>query len=182
MKYLKLITLVALVMPISLLGQTTSQIGVVDFARVVRESALGVKASEALQVTFDERRGELEALQADLAVLQERLQTQERVLSQSAIAELNREIQDKTTQLGRDQEDAERELQARQQELIAPVVEVAGAVLDAYGREEGYTIILDGSNPQAGIIFVEELIDITTEIIRIMDAAEAGEPDKQLKY
>ena len=96
--------------------------------------------------------------------------------------ELNREIQDKNTQLGRDQEDAERELQAKQQELIAPVVEVAGAVLDAYGREEGYTLILDGSNPQAGIIFAQELINITTEIIRIMDAAEAGEPDEQFQY
>ena len=177
-RYLKLITLMLLLMPTSLAAQVGSKVGVVDIGRVVRECAKGVKASEELQIFFDERRVQLEALQNELNDLQQRLQTQERALSQSALAELNRDIQTKTTQLGRDQEDAEVELQAKQEELIAPVFDAAGVALDAYAREQGYTLILDASNPQSGIVFVEEVADITTEIIRRLDAAEPGEPSE----
>ena len=178
MRYLKPIALMLLLLPTSLAAQVGSKVAVVDIGRVVRECARGAKASAELQIFFDERRGQLEALQNELNDLQQRLQTQERVLSQSALAELNRDIQSKTTQLGRDQEDAESELQAKQEELIAPVFDAAGAALDAYAREQGYTLILDASNPQSGIVFVEEVADITTEIIRRLDAAEPSEPSK----
>jgi outer membrane protein len=177
MRYLKLIAL-TLLLPTSLAAQVGSKVGVIDIGRVVRDCASGVRASEQIQIFFDERRGLLEALQNELNGLQERLQTQERALSQSALAELNRDIQTKTTQLTRNQEDAELELQAKQQELIAPVVDAAGAALEEYAREQGYTLILDASSPQSGIVFVEEVADITTEIIRRLDAAETGEPSE----
>jgi outer membrane protein len=167
-----------LLMPTSLAAQVGSKVGIIDLGRVVRECAKGVKASEELQIFFDERRVQLEALQNELNDLQQRLQTQERALSPSALAELNRDIQTKTTQLARDQEDAELELQAKQQELMTPVVDAAGAALEVYAREQGYTLILDASNPQSAIIFVEDVADITTEIIRRLDAAEAGEPSE----
>ena len=167
-----------LLLPTSFAAQVGSKVGVVNIGRVVRECAKGVKASEELQIFFDERRVQLDALQNELNDLQQRLQTQERALSQSALAVLNRDIQTKTTQLGRDREDAELELQAKQEELIAPVYAEASAVLDAYAREQGYTLILDASNPQSGIVFVEEVADITTEIIRRLDAAEPGEPSE----
>ena len=62
--------------------------------------------------------------------------------------------------------------------LHFPVVELAGIALDAYAREQGYDLILDASNPQTGILFVEEIVDITTEIIRRLDAevVEQKEP------
>ena len=149
-----------------------------DLGRAVRECAPGIKASEELQIFFEERRGQLETLQNEINDLQQRVQTQERALSQTALAELNRDIQAKSTQLSRDQEDAEAELQLKQQTVFAPVVELAGNALDEYAREQGYDLILDTSNPQTGILFVEEITNVTTEIIRRLDAeaVEQQEP------
>ena len=167
-----------LLLPTSLGAQVSSKVGVVDLGRVVRECSKGVIASEELQIFFDERRVQLEALQNELNNLQQKLQTQERALSQLALTELNRDIQTKTTQLEREQEDAEAELQAKRQELIAPVVGAASAAIETYASEHDYTLIVDSSNPQSSIVFIEALVDITNEIIRLLDAAEDGDPSE----
>jgi outer membrane protein len=177
MRYLKLIVVASLLMPVSLFAQVdASKVGVINFEQAVRDSAQGKQATDDLQVFFEERRAQLEASQNELADLQQKLQTQERALSETALAELTRDIERKTTDLTRDQEDAEVELQAKQDELFRPVFSRTGEVLQDYAAAEGYAVILDTSNPQSGIIFVEEVIDITTEIIEILDAGETASP------
>ena len=124
---------------------------------------------------LDERSAQLQATQDELTRLQQDLQTRERALSQAVLAQLNRQIQDLTTQLARDQEDAELDLQAKQDELFMPVFEKVGLMLEAYADEQGFSAIFDVSNPPTGIIYYDEVVDITTEIIRRMDAAESTE-------
>ncbi len=177
MRYLKLIVVASLLMPVSLFAQgDNSKVGVINFEQAVRESVQGKQATDDLQVFFEERSLQLEASQNELADLQQKLRTQERALSETALAELNRDIERKSTDLTREQEDAELDLQAKQDELYRPVFARTGQVLQDYAAEKGYAVILDTSNPSSGIIFVEEVIDITTEIIELMDAPAPAAP------
>jgi outer membrane protein len=179
MRYLKLILVASLLVPTSLFAQLdSSKVGVINFEQAVRDSAQGKQATDDLQVFFEERRALLETSQNELADMQQKLQTQERALSETALAELNRDIERKMTDLTREQEDAELDLQSKQDELFRPVFERAGQVLQDYAAEQGYAVILDTSNPQSGIIFVEEVIDITAEIIQILDTAVPGVPSQ----
>ena len=149
-------------------------IAVINFERVVAESADGRAAGVDLQAYYDELSSGLEDQQKRLAELQEQLVTQERVLSPAALAELNRNIQVTQTRLTRDTEDAEMEMQVKQDELFLPIFERAQGVFQEYVQEQDYLLIFNSSAPQSGLIYAADTIDITTEIIRRMDAAASS--------
>ena len=174
MRFLKLILLAALVSPATVLAQG-GKIAVINVDTAVSGSAAGKTAIAERQAFFDERNTELQATQTELTRLQTELQTRERALAPAALAALNRDIQDLTTKLTRDGEDAELDLQAKQDELFMPVFEMVSMMLEAYAQELGFAVIFDVSNPQTGIIYFDEVVDVTTEIIRRMDAAETTE-------
>jgi outer membrane protein len=177
MKHWMPVLLVTLLTPGSLLAQ---KIAVINFDRVVAESADGRAAGVELQAYFDELSSNLQQQQTDLNELQEQLATQERVLSPTALAQLNRNIQAAQTRLTRDTEDADMEMQAKQDELLLPVFEKAQAVFEQYAQEQDFTMIFNAAAPQSGLVYAANSIDITNEIIRRMDAAsqtnEATEP------
>jgi len=173
MRYLRLLLLVSLVAPVSLLAQG-SKIGIVNFDRAVAESAEGQVVMAEFQAFLEERQGALAALQQELTDVQTRLETQQLALSPAALADLNRQVQDLTIRLTREQEDANRDAEVRQGELVLPIFEKANQVMLAYAAEQAFSLILDASNPQSGIIFASDVTDITTEIIRRMDTVQSG--------
>src|SRR5205814_2029606 len=117
-------------------------------------------------------KAEIEKKQKELDDKQNQLKTQDRVLSETAKAELTRDIERRNTDLTRASEDAQKELDSLRQELLGPVVSVARRVLDALASEKGYDTILDSSAPQNNIIFVDKRIDITDELIKRIDALQ----------
>ena len=168
MKYLKLVLLVTLLTPASLLAQ---KFAVINFDRVVAESLEGRTAGSELEEHYNSLAANLEAEQASLEEMQGRLATQERVLSATALAGLNRDIQNTQTRLTRASEDAQLEMQVQNDELLLPIFERAQMVFQAYADEQQYTLIFNISAEQTGLIYAAPSIDITNEIIRRMDAA-----------
>ena len=164
MRFLKLILIAALVSPVTVLAQG-AKIAVINVDTAVSESAAGKAAIAERQAFFDERNAELQATQVELTRLQTELQTRERVLPPAALAVLNRDIQDLTTKLTRDGEDAELALQAKQDELFMPVFEKVGLMLEAYAQDLGFAVIFDVSNPQTGIIYFDEVVDVTAFLV-----------------
>ena len=120
------------------------------------------------------------AQQEKLAELQQRRVTQERALSASALAALDRDIQDASTQLERDSQDADRDLLAEQNVRLTPIYEKVQQIFQEYANEQQYSLILNVANPESPVIFFSDTIDLTTEIIRRLDSgsgtAEAAEP------
>jgi hypothetical protein len=95
------------------------------------------------------------------------------VLSEAARVDLTRKIEAANTRLTRDTEDAERAAAEKQNVLFGPIAQLAKTVLDKYALESGYAVVFDSSSQATNIIFVNELADITTEIIRRVDAEAA---------
>jgi outer membrane protein len=155
-------------------GLAQSRIAVVDFERAAVGSAEGKKAEAKFNARLTERRNELEKKQKDLDDKQNKLKTQDRVLSETAKAELAKDIERGTTELTRLNEDAQKELDSLRQELLGPVVQIARRVLDALASEKGYDTILDSSAPNSNIIFVDKRIDITDELTKRVDAVTAA--------
>ncbi len=168
MKYLKLVFLVTLMAPASLLAQ---RVAVINFDRVVAESIEGRGAGAELEAHYNTLAAALEAEQASLEEMQGRLATQERVLSPAALTQLNRDIQNTQTRLTRSSEDAQLEMQAKNDELLLPIFEKAQAVFQEYANEQQYTLIFNIAVEQSGLIYAAPSVDITNEIIRRMDAA-----------
>jgi outer membrane protein len=171
MKYLKLVLLVTMLTPGSLLAQ---RVAVINFDRVVAESLEGRVAGAELEEHYNSLAADLEAEQASLEEMQNRLATQERVLSPAALAGLNRDIQNTQTRLTRASEDAQLEMQATNDELLLPIFEKAQLVFQEYADEQQFTLIFNIAAEGTGLIYAAPSIDITNEIIRRMDDAAAG--------
>ena len=175
-----LLLTVILLFPLIPVRSQTSRIAVVDFEKAVVESAEGKKSSEKFSAALQSKQADAEKRQKELEDGQKKLQTQERTLSETAKANLQRDIDRRTTELRRLNEDAQKELQSLRDELLRPIAERASAILNALAAEQGYTLIIDVSNPQSNVVWFNPKNDLTEELTRRIDAAtkttEAAKP------
>jgi outer membrane protein len=146
-----------------------SKVAVVDFEKAVVESAEGKKSSDKFNGTLQAKQAEGEKRQKELEDAQRKLQTQERTLSDTAKANLQRDIERRTTEFQRYNEDTQKELQSLRDELLRPIAERASAILNAMAAEQGYTLIVDVSNPQTNVVWFNPKNDITAELTKRID-------------
>lgn len=177
MRQVTLLVLISLLVPAALLAQAptaAAKVAVIDFQGALAGNAMGKKAQEQLGAEVNKRQADMERTQKSLEDAQNRLRAQTNVLSDTAKADLGREIDRLTTDLQRKNDDAQKELQEIQQTLLRPIAERLQKVLDAYASEMGYAVVLDAMS----IVWAAPTTDITTEIIRRVDADVAATAPK----
>jgi outer membrane protein len=155
----------------TVLSAQLAKVGVVDFEKAVVESAEGKKASEKFNATLQAKQTELEKRQKDIDDQTKKLQNGARTLSDTAKADLQKDIDRKTTDLQRINEDAQKDLQTLRDELLRPIAEKATALMNAMAAEQGYTLVVDISNPQTNVVFFNPKNDVTPELVKRIDAA-----------
>jgi outer membrane protein len=186
-----LISLVLIALPVALLAQGQAQtppaaasapkeasagagpsgrVAVVDFQKAVLENAEGKKAQEKLMAEVSKRQKDFEEKQKNLQDAQNKLQTQNQALSDTAKADLSRQIEKLNTDLQRMNDDAQKDIGDLQQQLLRPIADRAQKVLQAYSAENGFSVVFDVSNQTNNIVYVQDVADITTEIIRRVDS------------
>ena len=192
MRKLSLVVLIGLLLPAALLAQAPAapppapkdapaaagagRVAVVDFQKAVTENSEGKKAQEKFMAELNKRQKEFEDKQKALSEAQNKLQTQDKVLSDTVKADLAKQIDRLNTELQRMNDDAQKELGDFQQQLFRPIAERTQEVLKSYSAENGFAVVFDSSSQANSIIYVQEVADITTEIIRRVDAAAAKAP------
>ena len=189
----KIIVLVSMLLPAAVLAQAPApaqapketpaaasagagRVAVVDFQKAVIENAEGKKAQEKFMAEVNKRQKEFEGKQKSLSDAQNKLQTQAQVLTDPVKVELNRQIDKLNTELQRMNDDAQKDLGDFQQQLFRPIMEQTQKVLQAYSVENGFAVVFDVSSQANSIIYVQDVADITTEIIRRVDATVAKAP------
>jgi outer membrane protein len=168
----------ALLVCVPSLRAQLSTVVVVDFERAVVESAEGKKAQDKFNGSLQAKQNEIEKKQKDIEEQQKKLQNGARTLSDVAKADLQKDIDRRTTELQRASEDAQKEMQALRDELLKPIADRATAILNAMASEQGYTLVIDLSNPDSNIVWFNEKNNITAELVKRIDAALAKEPPK----
>jgi outer membrane protein len=148
-----------------------SKVAVVDFEKALVESVEGKKSSDRFNATLQAKQADGEKRQKELEDAQRKLQTQERTLSEVAKANLQKDIDRRTTEMQRFNEDSQKELQSMRDELLRPIAEKASALLNQLAAEKGYTLVVDISNPQNNVVWFNPQNDITAELTKRIDAA-----------
>ncbi len=146
------------------------RVAVVDFQKAVVENTEGKKAQERFMAEVNKRQKDFEGKQKSLTDAQNKLQTQAQVLTDTVKGDLNRQIDKLNTELQRMNDDAQKDLGDLQQQLFRPIMEQTQKVLQAYSAENGFAVVFDVSSQANSIIYVQDVADITTEIIRRVDA------------
>jgi outer membrane protein len=155
-------------------AQTPSKVGVIQVQAAIVSTKDGQKAVADLETKLSPLKNQLEKKQAEIRELQERLQRGGNAMAEAAKADLARTIDQKTKSYQRDMEDAQAEYQDEQRKMLEELGQKMEAVIDKFAVANGYSVILDVSNPNTPVLYAANAIDITKEIIDLYDKAAPG--------
>lgn len=141
-----------------------TKLAVIDVQRVVTDSDPGKEALQQLKELSDAKVQEGQALQQELATLREQFNKQRFTLAEDRLEAMNKEIEDKSIAMQRFEDDAQRDLNEARRRALGALEQRIMPVIDAIGREKGLTLIFNKF--QSGLVFADETVDITDEVIR----------------
>lgn len=149
--------------------QAPPKVGVISIQGALVGTKDGQKASQQLDAKFMPKKKEFDTRQSEIAQLQDQYNKGGAVMSEDKRNQLARDIDEKKKRLQRDMQDAEEELQGEQQRLLQGLGQRMMAVIEKYAKDNGYTMILNVSDPNTPVLYASSAIDITQDIISLYD-------------
>ncbi|HEX8354607.1 MAG TPA: OmpH family outer membrane protein [Pyrinomonadaceae bacterium] len=124
-----------------------------------------VAAFQTVEREFKPRRDEIQTLRTRLEALAKEIESTKAVADQKALAAKADQATQLDTEIKRKQEDGQKALDRRVQELTGPVYQDIGTALQAFARARGLTVVFDVSKMQGVVMVVNDQIDITSAFI-----------------
>jgi Skp family chaperone for outer membrane proteins len=152
------------------------RIGIIVVERLVRESPDYARAEEAFTRAMTDRTALLEAKRSELQTAQEAVISGTAGLDTTARAGLVQAAEDLQVEVDRMTTDIQTDLAALREELLAPVYDQVDEEVVSYIEEFGFDLVLDGSSPSLGLVFLDGTADITDAILARM---RTGSPDAE---
>ncbi len=149
--------------------QPAAKVGVISVQGAIVGTHDGQKASQELEVKFNPKKKEFDTRQSEIAQLQDQYNKGGSVMNEDKRNQLARDIDEKKKRLERDMQDANEELQSEQQKVLQGLGQRMMAVIEKYAKDNGYTMILDVSNPNTPVLYASSGIDITQDIVQLYD-------------
>jgi outer membrane protein len=143
-----------------------TKIAVIGFQEAVAQTNDFQRRFADLQKKYDPKRQQINSLNSDIASLQKDLQTKSATLSDAERATKAKQLDEKQKELKRAGEDAQGDFQQDMQQTFAAVAAKVAETVDAYAKEHGYSVVLDGGNQQLPVvIYANSSVDITKAVV-----------------
>ncbi len=146
-----------------------TKIAVIDVEKLVAESPKGKAGRAEMEKLRTAKRGQLEAKKQEVLELRKRLDEGRLSLAADKLQEMQEELEAKAVSLKRLEDDSNRELQRKGERLMADIEKQILPVIQAVGKEQGYSLILN--KYQSGLLYADETVDITQQVIESMAAS-----------
>lgn len=147
-----------------------SKVAYVVLQRIANESADGRVATTRIQALQQKKAAELNDKNKQLATLQQRLEKEGAVMSATASADLQKQVEKLNLDVQRFTQDAQAEVQELQQQLQAEFQDKLTPVLAKVAEDMGLEFVFNG--PDAGLVWADPALDISSEVIKKLDAAK----------
>ena len=151
------------------------KVGTVNLQYILTNSKIAKSAQAQLQAKGDELQKNVQKERDKYETLKNEIEKKKTVWSQEILQDKVRELQ-KIEEFGKIvSRDANFELQSLEKKLMGPILNELGDVITAYGKREGYTLIMDntGQGARSGILYADETLDISDKLLKDLDAALA---------
>jgi outer membrane protein len=147
------------------------KIGVINVERLIQESALGKEAFNRVKKLNDAKKEEGEKLSKELREMEQKLAEQGSAMADDKRDALQKSYQEKAIAFKRFQDDATRDLEAAQKKELSELERRVFPVINQVGKEKGFTLILNKF--QSGLVFVDDSVDITDEVLKVFNTTVA---------
>ncbi|MFN8543310.1 MAG: OmpH family outer membrane protein [Candidatus Binatia bacterium] len=145
------------------------KIGVVDMQRALNECDAGKKAKDQVKAKFEKAGDQLKRQREELDRAREDYEKKAIVLKDEERRNLEKDLEGRALEFKRKSEDLKRDLERTDRELTSGIVADLYGVVQQYGKERGYTVILEAQNGQ--VVFADEASDITAEVVKIFNTS-----------
>ena len=143
------------------------RIAYVDVQRVLARSAAGVTAREQLEREKAAMQKQVDGQRVDAEKLREELEKKGQLLSADARREKQENLERKVRDVRRLVDDLQKELQKKEQEILARVLNDISGVVQKIGKEKGFTLIVERRG--ASVLYGAPEADVTEEVVRLFD-------------
>lgn len=138
-----------------------------NVADVIQSQPEFAEMTRAFDQEIADSRTELQEEAAEVDSLIQEYQQQESVLSPQAKEQMQQEIRSRQQELVSRQQEMNTQLGTRQQELLAPILEQVGDVIEQVRMERNYSMVLDISSE--GVVAADPALDITGLVMSRVD-------------
>jgi outer membrane protein len=150
---------------------SSNKIGFIDLQRVLARSSSGVAAREQLEKEKGAMQREMEGKRQELEKLRDELEKKAALMTADARREKQDTFERKRRDFTRLADDFQKELEKKEQSLLQRVLQEISGVIEKYGKERGYFMIVERRG--AGLLYAAAEADLTDDVIRAFDQ-EAG--------
>lgn len=144
---------------------TQVKIAYVDVEEVMKEYEGSKIAEEEMKAQSEEMSRQLDQLALPFQQKVQEYQQNQQNLSASAKQEKERELMQEQQMIQQQQQMAQQQVQAEGQVKIEKINEDIDAFISVYAKSKGYTYILGSSDQTKSILYGEESLDITEDVI-----------------
>ena len=137
-----------------------TSIGFVDIPYIINNAPQAVNAEQRLEQEFAPREEELKVQRARLAELDEELKTRALELSDTELAQLDREIRSLERRIKRDEQDFREELNIQKNNEFKKVRILVLEAIAKFGQSNNYDLIVSD-----GVLYANKQIDVTEDIL-----------------
>ncbi len=155
-------------------AQQTSKIAIINSQRAFELSAEGKKAIAQFQERDTKIKGDIQKLDDSIRALENRLSTGRLTMTQEALVSVQTDLDKKQTERKRYEEDATRDVQQFQMNIVNKLRAEMVTIIQALRKEKGYDVVIDLTS--SGIVDYDPTLDITDEVVRRYDASKVAAP------
>lgn len=142
-----------------------TKIGVIDIQTAILATNEGQREFNNLTTKFQPKQTELQNLSKEVDDLQKQFDTQSDKLNEDARANLAKQLDTKKKNLQRIYEDAQGDFESQKNDILKTLGNKVYATLDQYAKDNGFSVIVDVSNPQTPVLWAAQSTNITKAIV-----------------
>lgn len=157
------------------MGGSHEKIAVVMFQAAVARTNEGQRDFANLEKKFAPKNEQLKQESDQINALKKQLQSSAKTLTADQRQEKVDEIQSKEKELSQQVDDARSDFQTQMGTAFNSLAQKVGAVMTAYAKQHGYSIILDASAQNSPVLWASPTTDITKAVVAAYNA-KSGVP------
>ena len=161
-KLATLMVALSVVLPAAQASAAELKVGYVNTQRIFRDAPTAVKAQKRIEAEFSKRDQDLQRMAKQLQALQESLEKNSVTMSEAERRSKEKELNDLSREFQRRQREFREDLNLRQNEENAAIIEKANKAIKQIAETEKYDLIVQD------VVWVSPKLDITDKIIKAL--------------
>ncbi|KYG68627.1 hypothetical protein AZI87_05165 [Bdellovibrio bacteriovorus] len=140
-----------------------AKIGFVDMQKAIKATSAGKKATAELDAQFESEKKNFEKKEAELKTMAQDLEKKKAVMSEEAFKAKQIEYQKAVMAFRDSMAKSQNEIQKKQEQLTAPILEKMEKVIAQVSKEKGFTMVLQDTRM---IVYSVAEVDLTEDVVK----------------